>query len=89
MRKIDDLLDTLREARRYVRSNPCEARRLALEAQTALILMMANDQTSFSIRLYENLLVGVYFLLVAPDVLGGYIDGAILEIQDFASKEIA
>lgn len=86
MSRYDHLLDTLREARRYVRSDPDEAIGLVHAAQRSIgNFMQGND----GYRLLCNLDAGVRFVRCDPDVLKGYIDGAIIEIQNHASKEKA
>jgi len=84
MSRFEGLLDTLREARRYVRSHPDETRKLVICAIGGIgPTGMGRDGD----RLIRNLLAGSRFILVAPDVLAGYITGAILEIQDYEAKK--
>lgn len=87
MAKLDEALDLLREARRYVRTDPAEAERLAEVASSKILAAMLPGSLDF--RLRRNLGVGMRFVLAAPDVLKGYIDGAILEIEDYRAKEAA
>lgn len=78
----------LREARRYVRSDPGEAGRLVANAN-ADILAAKDDADSELLartldRLLRNLAVGSKFAVVEPDVFAGYIDGAAFELDVLA-----
>jgi hypothetical protein len=86
---IAQVIDDLREARRYVRINPTETKRLTGISINGLCIASLNDKIPPLLysRLVRNLGVGQHFVLVAPGVLAGYIDGAILELQDWAAKE--
>lgn len=83
--KVTHILDLLREARRYTRSNPDEAVRLARSAAHE-IEGLAVLPVAFRTRLACNLGEAGNYIWVAPTVFAGYVDGAAIEIQDWAAK---
>lgn len=89
MTDLDRILDHLREARRWAASNPVGAICLVELADAMLRDYKEGLTVSFACtraRIRTNLAVGCKFVRVDPDVLKGYITGALLEIQDFDGK---
>jgi hypothetical protein len=79
--EVDRLRDLLAEARRYVRSDPEEARRLVGRAVCGMTARrVARRDGGRVARLAENLLAGRRSVRAAPHVLEGYIDGASWEL---------
>ncbi len=79
MANISDIIDDLKEARRYVRSNSDSAICFILEVRRELIGLRSS---SFLYgRLDDNMVVAMSYMQVAPDVAIGYIDGAVFELE--------
>lgn len=82
---IEKFRDLLVEARRYARVKPDVAVRYAHEAADYLEGRWPHCEDVA--RLAGNLRAGARYVLVAPDVLAGYCDGAHLEVGGIARKD--
>lgn len=85
MTPVDRIMDDLREARRYARTHPDEAARLAREAIRGI--GMSRIPAEPACRLANNLNQGILRVRCCPAMLRGYIDGACVEIEDWAARE--
>lgn len=86
---IDDLRSELAEARRYVRTQPSEAGALLARCHDLLFeIYSASDDSDFggsgieaiTDRLMDNLRAGRKARCASPNILEGYIDGALWEM---------
>jgi hypothetical protein len=87
-----ELCDTLDEAARYVRTAPDEAVRLA---DAAIEEMMSRRATAAETdgfdhgwsRLITNIMSGIRYRQVEPDVFSGYLRAAKFEIQAASTED--
>lgn len=91
--ELSEIIDALREARRYVVPDPDHAAKAVGEAMRGMLALPVGrvrwhgDDRFIVLRLIENLEVGMRFSLEEPDVLRMYIDGAMLELGAMVARQ--
>ncbi len=86
MASIAAIIDNLKEARRYARSDVGSAIILIDFARNGLHNTKFWDFTVTPSRLELNLSIAKRYIQVAPDVAIGYIDGAAFELELYLGK---
>lgn len=81
MAEIDRARDLLAEARRYVRTSVCASKDYVEDALEVMDrARRGHPELGVFVRLESNLGAGLAWMLAAPSVLEGYIDGASWEL---------